>query len=272
MGHTRTLDHGHRSLAPRLSASRDPRPNHPDETGQETSKRRSYNREICSRTSAFSDTGDCAKEYWTTIWYVIPVSLNELPNEDFSVFQPCCSSNQLSWVRPFGWHFRTASFSKCRSVVQGNANLTFSILQLLLRGVPYCLRGTGRIISVHYSCERLCLISFPLLSQNHFDFQLGGLPFISITLGMVICVATTDKLTRMSRHVKLPFIDPPGVGTPAEAPEAGLKVVLIAWYVLSHSIVKTFNYSLILNSILMPVSLFWFAWCVVPMMSFQDAH
>jgi len=79
------------------------------------------------------------------------------------------------------------------------------------------------------------------IEQNHIPFQLGGLPFTGITIGMMICVTTTDVATRLSRRVTIPFIDPPVVGTPVTAPEAGLKAILPA-------------------VVLMPVSLFWFAW------------
>ena len=51
---------------------------------------------------------------------------------------------------------------------------------------------------------------------------------------MFICVISTDILTQKSRHVKIPFVDPPHTGTPSQAPEAGLKVVLIAWSGLFH--------------------------------------
>lgn len=74
-------------------------------------------------------------------------------------------------------------------------------------------------------------VSGPILiaTKNHFEFQLGGLPFLGILGGMIICLLITDRLTQLSRHVSIPFVDPPVNGTPAHAPEAGLKVVLIAW-------------------------------------------
>ena len=49
---------------------------------------------------------------------------------------------------------------------------------------------------------------------------------------MVIYLLVTDKLTQLSRHVNIPLIDPPS-GTPVDAPEAGFKVVIIAWWAVS---------------------------------------
>ncbi|KAL5520625.1 hypothetical protein ACEPAF_2626 [Sanghuangporus sanghuang] len=128
--------------------------------------------------------------------------------------------------------------SSMKEIVQRNIGRPFAMLL-----IEPIVMGAAVWVALSYSIVYFFFEAFPIVfvEQNHFQFQLGGLPFIGITLGMIICVATTDKLTRMSRHVKLPFIDPPGVGTPADAPEAGLKVVLIA-------------------CILTPVSLFWFAW------------
>ena len=67
------------------------------------------------------------------------------------------------------------------------------------------------------------------ITQNHFEYQLGGLPFLGILAGMLVCFMVTDRLTQWSRHVHIPFVDPPETGTPVDAPEAGFKVVLIAW-------------------------------------------
>lgn len=43
---------------------------------------------------------------------------------------------------------------------------------------------------------------------------------------MVICVISMDKMTQLSKHIRIPYVEPPG-GTPVDSPEAGLKVVLI---------------------------------------------
>ncbi|PAV19830.1 MFS general substrate transporter [Pyrrhoderma noxium] len=103
--------------------------------------------------------------------------------------------------------------------------------------------GAAIWVSLAYSIIYFFFEAYPVVfvDQNNFEFQLAGLPFLAIYLGMFICVISTDILTQKSRHVEIPFVDPPHTGTPSQAPEAGLKVVLIACF-------------------LMPISMFWFAW------------
>ncbi|KLO12517.1 MFS general substrate transporter [Schizopora paradoxa] len=105
------------------------------------------------------------------------------------------------------------------------------------------LQGAAVWITLAYSIIYFFFEAFPVVfvEQNHIPFQLGGLPFTGITIGMLICVFTTDVATRLSKRVTIPFIDPPVVGTPVTAPEAGLKAILPA-------------------VLFMPISLFWFAW------------
>ena len=64
------------------------------------------------------------------------------------------------------------------------------------------------------------------INQNHFSYQLCGLPFLSIAAGMAISYITNNQLTTLSKHVRIPYIEPPG-GTPVDSPEASLKVALL---------------------------------------------
>ncbi|KAH8112349.1 MFS general substrate transporter [Phellopilus nigrolimitatus] len=103
--------------------------------------------------------------------------------------------------------------------------------------------GAAIWVSLAYSIIYFFFEAFPVvfIEQNNIPFQLGGLPFLGITLGMLVCVLTMDTATQHSRRITIPFVDPPGSGTPVDAPEAGLKVVLISCAFL-------------------PISMFWFAW------------
>ncbi|KLO12695.1 hypothetical protein SCHPADRAFT_402325 [Schizopora paradoxa] len=105
------------------------------------------------------------------------------------------------------------------------------------------IQGASLWISLVYSIIYFFFEVFPVVfvDQNHIPFQLGGLPFIGITLGMVVCVLTMDASVSISKRVTIPFVDPPVVGTPTTEPEAGLKTVIPAMA-------------------LMPISMFWFAW------------
>ena len=74
------------------------------------------------------------------------------------------------------------------------------------------------------------MLNAKMKMQNHFKFELGGLPFLAVTIGMLICLLTMAPVSAHARRIHIPGIDPPG-GTPPDSPEAGLKVALIAWWV-----------------------------------------
>lgn len=64
--------------------------------------------------------------------------------------------------------------------------------------------------------------------QKHVPYQLGGLPFLGIVIGMFLALATMPLAVRLTRNLNIPFVDPPG-GTSIESPEATLKVALLGW-------------------------------------------
>ncbi|TDL20718.1 MFS general substrate transporter [Rickenella mellea] len=103
-------------------------------------------------------------------------------------------------------------------------------------------QGAAIWISLAYSIIYFFFEAYPavFITQNKIPFQLGGLPFLGITIGMVITMLMYPASIKISKKIQIPFIDPP-TGTPPDSPEALLKVVLLA-------------------CVLMPVSLFWFAW------------
>ena len=67
--------------------------------------------------------------------------------------------------------------------------------------------------------------------QKEVPYQLGGLPFLGIVIGMFIALATMPLAVRLTKNIQIPFVDPPG-GTPIDSPEATLKVALLGWCVL----------------------------------------
>ena len=77
------------------------------------------------------------------------------------------------------------------------------------------------------------------MSQNHFAFELGGLPFIGVTIGMLVCFLSISPVTARVRRIRILKIDLPG-GTPPEAPQAGLKVALLAWYIMLNCLIVYF--------------------------------
>ncbi|THH03145.1 hypothetical protein EW145_g6492 [Phellinidium pouzarii] len=113
-------------------------------------------------------------------------------------------------------------------------SLAYSIVYFFFEAYP--------VVFVEQNHADPLTLSLTFLSfQNHISFQLGGLPFLGIMVGMFLCLLTMGIATQYTRRITIPFIDPPGVGTPVDAPEAGLKVAL-------------------LDCILLPISMFWFAW------------
>ena len=49
---------------------------------------------------------------------------------------------------------------------------------------------------------------------------------------MLICLLTMGPVNAKIQRIRIPGIDPPGC-IAADAPEAGLKLALLAWYVIS---------------------------------------
>ncbi|KAI0761318.1 hypothetical protein BD413DRAFT_495770 [Trametes elegans] len=84
------------------------------------------------------------------------------------------------------------------------------------------------------------------IEQRHIPFQLCGLLFLSVSLGMVISVFLFEPLVRLSERVHIPLIERRDHPLPME--DTHLKVVILA-------------------CLFLPVSLFWFAWT-----SGQETH
>ena len=64
--------------------------------------------------------------------------------------------------------------------------------------------------------------------QKGVPFALGGLPFLSIIVGMALSLATFPRAQAALARIRVPLIDPPA-GTPPTAPEASMKVALLGW-------------------------------------------
>ena len=67
--------------------------------------------------------------------------------------------------------------------------------------------------------------------QKNIQYQLAGLPFTGIIIGMTLCAITAPWMSRRAGQIPLPLIEPPPPCGPLEpgTPEALLKVVLPYW-------------------------------------------
>ncbi|OSD05099.1 MFS general substrate transporter [Trametes coccinea BRFM310] len=81
------------------------------------------------------------------------------------------------------------------------------------------------------------------ITQHDIPFQLCGIFFLSISLGMVTSIGTFKSLLKLAERVRLPLIEPKDKALPME--ETHLKIVLI-------------------GCLCLPISLFWFAWTSGP--------
>ncbi|KII89830.1 hypothetical protein PLICRDRAFT_40003 [Plicaturopsis crispa FD-325 SS-3] len=102
-------------------------------------------------------------------------------------------------------------------------------------------QGAAIWIGISYGIVYFFFEVFPVvfIQQHGIPFQLCGLTFMGIPLGMGILCAFIDPLLKMSKKLPLPGVE--RKNPPIEEQEARLKLTL-------------------LGCIIMPVSLFWFAW------------
>ncbi|KAI0821868.1 MFS general substrate transporter [Trametes gibbosa] len=107
------------------------------------------------------------------------------------------------------------------------------------------VQGAALWITVTYGILYFYFEIYPVvfIQQHGIPFQLCGVLFLSISLGMVISIVLFGPLVRLAERIRLPIIEPKGKKLPME--ETHLKVVIIA-------------------CICLPVSLFWFAWTSGP--------
>ncbi|KAI0363222.1 MFS general substrate transporter [Pilatotrama ljubarskyi] len=107
------------------------------------------------------------------------------------------------------------------------------------------VQGAAIWITVTYGILYFFFEAYPVvfIQQHGIPFQFCGLLFLSISLGMVVSVASFGYLVRLSERVRVPLVEPKAEILPME--ETHLKVVIIACLCL-------------------PVSLFWFAWTSGP--------
>ncbi|CAL1710981.1 unnamed protein product [Somion occarium] len=124
-------------------------------------------------------------------------------------------------------------------VVQGHV---FRPMAMIIR--EPIVQGSAAWISLGYGIIYFFFQAFPIvfIKQHGIPFQLCGLLFIGVTLGMLLAVFPYAWLIKTFRRLPLPGIDKPGNET---QPESTLKVVLTA-------------------CVLLPASMFWFAWASGP--------
>ncbi|THH32230.1 hypothetical protein EUX98_g1963 [Antrodiella citrinella] len=106
-------------------------------------------------------------------------------------------------------------------------------------------QGAALWISLAYGIIYFFFEAYPIvfIEQHNIPFQLCGLMFLGIAIGMALAVIPYPFILRMSQKIFIPGIERRDVPTPPQ--ENSLKVVLPA-------------------VILMPASLFWFAWSSGP--------
>ncbi|OCH85565.1 MFS general substrate transporter [Obba rivulosa] len=103
------------------------------------------------------------------------------------------------------------------------------------------VQGAALWITITYGILYFFFEVYPIvfIQQHGIPFQLCGLMFLGVSLGMVIAITVHPYLVRLSEHIPLPGVEQNlAAGHPEET---HLKVVLLACVAL-------------------PVSLFWFAW------------
>ncbi|EIW54811.1 MFS general substrate transporter [Trametes versicolor FP-101664 SS1] len=107
------------------------------------------------------------------------------------------------------------------------------------------VQGAAIWVTVTYGILYFYFEVYPVvfIVQHVIPFQLCGLLFLSISLGMLISVIVFGPLVQLSERVRLPIIERKGETMPME--ETQLKSVIIACLCL-------------------PISLFWFAWTSGP--------
>ena len=64
--------------------------------------------------------------------------------------------------------------------------------------------------------------------QKGVPYQLAGLPFLGILVGMTLSLLTFPTLVRIASQIRVPFVDPPE-WTPGRTPEVSMKVALLGW-------------------------------------------
>ncbi|KAI0750005.1 major facilitator superfamily domain-containing protein [Daedaleopsis nitida] len=104
------------------------------------------------------------------------------------------------------------------------------------------IQGAAIWTSLSYGIVYFFFEVYPIVffEQKHFKLQLTGLPFIAVIAGTIVAAAFYVPLIRLFVTLPMPtFIIPKD--TPKDAPEMRLKLALFA-------------------CMMMPVSLFWFAW------------
>ncbi|KAJ3480559.1 hypothetical protein NLI96_g8260 [Meripilus lineatus] len=108
------------------------------------------------------------------------------------------------------------------------------------------VQGAAMWVSLAYGIIYLFFEAYPVvfIDQHNIPFQYCGLMFLGILFGMLLAILPYTFLVNMSDRIFLPGIERRGVATPPV--ESRLKVVVSA-------------------CILMPISLFWFAWSVFEM-------
>ena len=69
------------------------------------------------------------------------------------------------------------------------------------------------------------------MQQNHIPFQLGGLPFLGIVVGMAIGLVTFPRVGAWAARTHIALIEKRKKedGVDASSPEVSVKVALLAW-------------------------------------------
>ncbi|EMD31510.1 hypothetical protein CERSUDRAFT_119731 [Gelatoporia subvermispora B] len=137
--------------------------------------------------------------------------------------------------------------TRARAPVELHAKSTMQILKghigrpIAMLAYEPIVQGAALWITITYGILYFFFEVYPIvfIQQHGIPFQLCGLMFLGVSLGMVIAIVVHPYLVRLSERIPLPGIERSGADRHPE--ETHLKVVLLA-------------------CIALPVSLFWFAW------------
>ncbi|OBZ67552.1 Polyamine transporter 2, partial [Grifola frondosa] len=91
------------------------------------------------------------------------------------------------------------------------------------------VQGAAVWITVTYGILYFFFEVYPVvfIEQHGIPFQLCGILFLAISVGMLIAIVAFSSLVRLSEYIRIPLVERKGVVLPME--ETHFKVVLSAW-------------------------------------------
>ncbi|TBU25470.1 MFS general substrate transporter [Dichomitus squalens] len=127
-----------------------------------------------------------------------------------------------------------------KDIIHGRILRPFKMIlyEPILQGATIWISITYGILYFYFE-----MYSVVFFVQHDIPFELCGLMFLFVLFGMVLSVVTFDTMLKISERMRIPVVERIDPGLPAE--ETQLKIVIPA-------------------CLLLPASLFWFAWSSGP--------